>query len=289
MNENTMKNNAFDNALFAERLKNHRKQLKLTQEEVAEKIGVSGQAVSKWENGECLPDCYNLKLLGKIYGVSLDILLDTDESDDCTTVSNKIKQLATEFIWSKYSKEEKETAHLHLGDNLWEMWKAIYFVEIGNRELQEWEMKKGSNKISSDYGAKFWHDDGFACVVKSSLYHKIDTFTSESMELFRLLISDDYFNVLKAIDCHYLSTRDIIVEKSGVTPEKVNNILLDLAEKDIVEYFKSRDGDAKGYKLTVKKGTTFYVILSVLYLLSNGSYSTSEYLSHPPYGYSSDK
>lgn len=69
----------FNQAAFGEKLKNHRKQKNLTQEEVAERIGVSGQAVSKWEKGECLPDVYNLKLLGKLYRVSVDSLLDDEK------------------------------------------------------------------------------------------------------------------------------------------------------------------------------------------------------------------
>ena len=68
----------FDSIAFGERLKQQRKAKNLTQDEVAEKIGVSGQAVSKWEKGECLPDVYNLKLLGRLYRVSVDSLLDTD-------------------------------------------------------------------------------------------------------------------------------------------------------------------------------------------------------------------
>ena len=63
---------------FGERLKNYRKARKLTQEELAAKINVSGQAVSKWEKGECLPDVFNLKLLARLYRVSIDSLLDID-------------------------------------------------------------------------------------------------------------------------------------------------------------------------------------------------------------------
>jgi transcriptional regulator with XRE-family HTH domain len=69
----------FNQTAFGEKLKNHRKLKNMTQEEAAEKIGVSGQAVSKWEKGDCLPDCYNLKMLGKIYQVSVDTLLDVEE------------------------------------------------------------------------------------------------------------------------------------------------------------------------------------------------------------------
>lgn len=46
-----------------------------SQEEVAEKIGVSRQAVAKWENGESVPDIYNCMALAKLYHVQLDDLL----------------------------------------------------------------------------------------------------------------------------------------------------------------------------------------------------------------------
>lgn len=64
---------------FGERLRLFRKKRKFTQKEVALGIGVSEQAVSKWENGECLPDVYNLKLIGKFLHVSIDTLLDTED------------------------------------------------------------------------------------------------------------------------------------------------------------------------------------------------------------------
>ena len=65
----------FDSIAFGAKLKAQRKEKNLTQDEVAAKIGVSGQAVSKWEKGECLPDVHNLKLLGRLYRVSVDSLL----------------------------------------------------------------------------------------------------------------------------------------------------------------------------------------------------------------------
>ena len=66
----------FNQIAFGERLKNYRKTKNFTQEELAAKINVSGQAVSKWEKGDCLPDVYNLKLLARLYRVSIDNLLD---------------------------------------------------------------------------------------------------------------------------------------------------------------------------------------------------------------------
>lgn len=63
---------------FGKRVKSFRLRKNFSQKEIALKIGVSEQAVSKWENGECLPDVYNLKLLAQVLNISVDRLLDTE-------------------------------------------------------------------------------------------------------------------------------------------------------------------------------------------------------------------
>ncbi|MFD0715595.1 helix-turn-helix domain-containing protein [Paenibacillus sp. GCM10027626] len=56
-------------------LKKLRKTHRYTQEEIADKIGVSRQAVAKWENGETVPDINNCIALAELYGVVLDDLV----------------------------------------------------------------------------------------------------------------------------------------------------------------------------------------------------------------------
>ena len=56
-------------------LKAHRIQCKMTQEFVAEHLGVSRQAVSKWENGTSDPSTANLLALAKLYNISAEELL----------------------------------------------------------------------------------------------------------------------------------------------------------------------------------------------------------------------
>lgn len=56
-------------------LKEHRTRCKMTQEFVAEHLGVSRQAVSKWESGASDPSTSNLLALAKLYGVSAEELL----------------------------------------------------------------------------------------------------------------------------------------------------------------------------------------------------------------------
>lgn len=55
-----------------------RKKSSLSQEMVAEKLGVSRQTISKWETDETLPDIYQTKRLAKLYHLSLDQLVEFD-------------------------------------------------------------------------------------------------------------------------------------------------------------------------------------------------------------------
>lgn len=57
-----------------------RKKCGFSQEELGEKLGVSRQAVSKWESGKAVPELENLKELSRIFGVSLSELLQLEES-----------------------------------------------------------------------------------------------------------------------------------------------------------------------------------------------------------------
>lgn len=56
-------------------LKEHRTRCKMTQEFLAETLGVSRQAVSKWENGTSDPSTSNLIALAKLFGMSAEELL----------------------------------------------------------------------------------------------------------------------------------------------------------------------------------------------------------------------
>lgn len=55
-----------------------RKKVGLSQETVAEKLGVSRQTVSKWETDETVPDIYQTKKLAKLYNLTLDELIEFD-------------------------------------------------------------------------------------------------------------------------------------------------------------------------------------------------------------------
>ena len=65
----------------------------LTQEEVAERIGVSRQAVAKWETGQSVPDILNCDALAKLYDVELDDLIHYDQGQTGESIPPKGKHI----------------------------------------------------------------------------------------------------------------------------------------------------------------------------------------------------
>lgn len=107
----------------ANRLLQYRKKLGYSQEELASKIGVSRQAVSKWERAEASPDTDNLVLLAQLYGVSLDELITgspaTTATEDVTSESTESDNDTTEEASKEPQKnginfESEDGDHVHI-------------------------------------------------------------------------------------------------------------------------------------------------------------------------------
>ena len=68
--------------MFKDNLIHLRKIRQLTQEEVADRIGVTRQSVAKWESGETVPDLEKCRLLAELFGVSLDDLANYEPDEN---------------------------------------------------------------------------------------------------------------------------------------------------------------------------------------------------------------
>ena len=66
--------------MLNEKIKNLRKQNNLTQEELADKLCVSRQAITKWETGAGVPDIANIEAIAKLFGITFDELLSENPS-----------------------------------------------------------------------------------------------------------------------------------------------------------------------------------------------------------------
>lgn len=75
-----------------------RKQNNLSQEQLAEKMGVARQTISKWELGETSPDIEQAKELSKIFQISLDELTNNEIKNPIITKVNKIDVTSTKII-----------------------------------------------------------------------------------------------------------------------------------------------------------------------------------------------
>lgn len=79
----------FTQEIFGRRLKELRMCRGLTQKEAAAELGVSVQALHKWERGACLPDVYHLRLLTKVLNISADHLL----ADECAQKERVVERI----------------------------------------------------------------------------------------------------------------------------------------------------------------------------------------------------
>ncbi len=272
-----------DQKVFGEKLRNHRKNLGFTQEEVAAKIGVSAQAISKWEAGECLPDCFNLKAISDVYSLSADVLLDTQNSGDIYSVASRIEQLGTEFVWANSSGACKDrhgkNLHKELGADLWQMWKGIFFIESGDREKQKDAKAYGNTRICGSYGTKIWDDAGVAAVVRADLIKSLSETDESIAEVIKEVASEDGARLIRTLSCEKAMAKSEIIEKTGIELHRLNELLLLFTENRIIDFVYEPRYAAKGYKISGRCGVAAYMVLAAMYVLGKHNYTVSEYFT----------
>lgn len=145
------------NIIFELRTKNN-----LSQDELAEKLYVTRQAVSRWETGETTPNVETLKLLSKLFDVSINTLLGSPRKlicqccgmplDDDTSISKEIDGTFNEEYckWCYtdgkfvYTSLEELTNFLvdHMSNENWPPEQARTFFESQLPKLDYWKQKK---------------------------------------------------------------------------------------------------------------------------------------------------
>lgn len=104
-----------DSVKFGKNLSNLRRREGLTQEALGEKIGVTNKTVSRWENGNNLPDIEMLQILGTVFHVSVDQLISGDT------------QAVREFSCIEKGKRKKSDRFSH--DEKYAYWKKKWLQE----------------------------------------------------------------------------------------------------------------------------------------------------------------
>lgn len=136
---------------------NAEKKSGLSQEEVAEKLGVSRQTISKWELDETIPDIYQSKKLAVLYHLTLDELVEVDF---------QIKEI--EEIIEKTSEEVQKKVDWN------KVWSKKYpilstYKQEVQKEFYEIKLKELLAKLRKDYG----YSDVEACLVLKDILAQV--------------------------------------------------------------------------------------------------------------------
>ncbi len=115
---------------LAERLAALRKQAKLSQADVAEKLSLSRQAVSKWESGKGLPSLIAYSVLASLYGISVDVILSGKEADEDKTLPKLNSQHFHEAL--REARRHRKISQEALAQNL----------DVSRQSVSKWESGK---------------------------------------------------------------------------------------------------------------------------------------------------
>lgn len=134
------------NETMGNRISKYRKTRNLTQEELAEKLGVSSQAVSKWENDVSCPDISLLPSLCRILGITTDELL-VGKKDEVRLVPQDKRRPLEEltlriYVYSADGDKVKVNLPMALVKACMEMGTDFGAVVSGNDTLRSLEMEK---------------------------------------------------------------------------------------------------------------------------------------------------
>lgn len=121
---------------FAEKLQSLRKSKGMSQENLAEELGVSRQAVSKWESGQSFPEIEKLVAVSELFGVTVDSLLkQLTESDAASVVTPEPSGAFGRRSWEYEYKSPRTLwglplVHIHVGHG--KLCRAKGVVAVGN-------------------------------------------------------------------------------------------------------------------------------------------------------------
>lgn len=93
-----------------------RKSYKVTQDELALRLGVSRQAVSRWETGSSVPDVELMLKISELYGITIDAILHTDVSTLKGALMARGSKEVGRLIGAMGGKEHSAYGLCHLGD-----------------------------------------------------------------------------------------------------------------------------------------------------------------------------
>jgi transcriptional regulator with XRE-family HTH domain/DNA-binding MarR family transcriptional regulator len=197
-----------------------RKARTLTQENLGELLGVTSQAVSKWEKGDTMPDIMLLPKICEIFGVSIDAFLEMPIGSRKESCMQDLAEYAKEVGSDKAIIEAFECCVRGDSNNVSSLGKE----------------GKGESFVSCDRIHIYAKDGiGFITYGEEQINRIMEFNETKASELFEFLGNSKVLCVLKSFDINDHYTEEQIAQKSGVAQVDVNNILFKLMKYGYVE------------------------------------------------------
>ncbi len=202
------------NKPISEKICQLRKLKSLTQAELGEKLGVSPQAVSKWENGESLPDIMLLPTLCQVLGVSTDTLLEVPDT------ARKESCLAAVTRYAKAVGCVNAVADT---------------MDACARALDD-RMVSGSARMCED-GICLYSTAGIGFVVKgSAMIERLKSIDGDEVTKLCALLSDkDTLKLISALEFFKGASAEALSSDTGISIEKTESVLLKLLSRGYCE------------------------------------------------------
>ncbi len=218
------------NRPISEKIQELRKARSMTQAELGEKLGITSQAISKWEKGESLPDIMMLPALCQLLGVSVDALLEMP--------FEARKQIFTESL-GEYAKESGVV-------------NASFDGMYACAKSTDDSMRTGSAHQCYD-GISVCTEEGIAFVIKGekTIQKLLSMDLSEVRAVLDIVGDESTMKVISSLDFSVGTTEVSISSSTGLPVETVENILFKLMKSGLCEC--NSDGECtfghRGYAL----------------------------------------
>ena len=210
----------------------------LTQEKLGEMLGLSNQAVSKWENGDSMPDILVLPQLCEILGISIDSLLEVPKS---MRKEGLMKSL------HEYGKEVGTSKALFEAFSYCTSDKAEPFVGL-------------STKITDDSMEMFdCIGGGFVASGKEYLKLIYDYDIEKVAAFFSTFTDKQNLTVIKALAHRNHLTKEELLDKTGLSLDELNIVLLQLVENKICN---------SGTRYSLNEDSNLTMLLTAYYMKS---------------------
>lgn len=112
---------------LSEKILTLRKSKDLTQEQLAERLGVSRQSISKWESGQAIPELEKIVKLSGIFDATTDYLLKTSEIDELS-IKTEILEKQQQQMMIREEKRNKVLHSIMYAIGIYLLFFAVFFV-----------------------------------------------------------------------------------------------------------------------------------------------------------------